>query len=84
MTDETAEYGRRLRDLEAFAFRTRGALAEHAEHRERCEQRATIRERPRTTSVGPEDRAIEQRLGTIERVLFALARAQGIDPETTG
>jgi len=78
MTDETAEYGERLRDLEAFAFRTRGALAEHGE------QRATIRERPRTTSGGPGDRAIEQRLATIERVLFALARAQGIDPETTG
>ena len=81
MTDETAEYGRRLRDLEAFAFRTRGALAEHGEH---GEQRANVRERPRTASGGPEDRAIEQRLGTIERVLFALARAQGIDPESTG
>ena len=84
MTDETAEYGRRLRDLEAFAFRTRGALAEHGEHGEHRGQRATVRERPRTASGGPEDRAIEQRLGTIERVLFALARAQGIDPETTG
>ena len=78
MTDETAEYGKRLRDLEAFAFRTRGALAEHSE------QRATVRERQRTASDAREDRAIEQRLGAIERVLFALARAQGIDPETTG
>ena len=27
---------------------------------------------------------IEQRLGTMEHVLFALARAQGINPETAG
>jgi len=78
MADETAEYGKRLRDLESFAFRTRGALSEHSE------QWATIREWQRTASGGPEDRAIEQRLGTIERVLSALARAQGIDPEITG
>jgi len=78
MTDETAEYGKRLRDLEAFAFRTRGALTPHSE------QRATIGERQHTASSAPEDRSIEQRLGTIERVLFALARAQGIDPATTG
>ncbi|MFE5330476.1 hypothetical protein ACFRCG_29230 [Embleya sp. NPDC056575] len=29
----------------------------------------------------PGDRSITQRLDTIERVLFALARAQGIDPD---
>ncbi|WP_405583535.1 hypothetical protein [Streptomyces sp. NBC_01190] len=27
---------------------------------------------------------MEQRLGSIERILFALARAKGVDPETTG
>jgi hypothetical protein len=83
MTDETADHGKRLRDLEAFAFRTRGALAAHGE------LLATTGERQHTTPGGidsnvtdaPTDhRAIEQRLGTIERVLFALARAQGIDP----
>lgn len=31
----------------------------------------------------PGDRSITQRLDTIERVLFALAGAQGIDPDTT-
>ncbi|WP_445519489.1 hypothetical protein [Streptomyces sp. NEAU-174] len=30
----------------------------------------------------PGDRSITERLDTIERVLFALARAQGIDPDT--
>ncbi|MGW2649360.1 hypothetical protein ACWC2T_31700 [Streptomyces sp. NPDC001393] len=29
----------------------------------------------------PTERSITQRLDTIERVLFALARAQGVDPE---
>jgi hypothetical protein len=56
MTDETAQYGTRLRDLEAFAFRTRNA------------------------TTAPENRTIEQRLGAIEHLLSALARAQGIDP----
>ncbi|WP_078969896.1 hypothetical protein [Streptomyces natalensis] len=30
----------------------------------------------------PRERSITQRLDTIERVLFALARAQGIDPDS--
>ncbi len=92
--DETMAYGRRLRALEAAAFRTSRTLAEHNE------QLATVREEPRTTfgctgplgnAIGvPGERAIagrldtiEERLGTIERVLFVLACAQGIDPETT-
>jgi hypothetical protein len=83
MADETvAEYDGRLRDLEAEAFRTGRAFAEHSE------QLATIREQQRTAfgnidSIdAPGERTIEQRLGTIEHVLYALARAQGIDPET--
>ena len=74
MADETAEYGKRLRDLEAQAFRTGRTLAGHGE------QPATMGEPQRTDF----NRAIEQRLGAIERVLFALARAQGVDPETAG
>ena len=91
--DETMAYGRRLRDLEAAAFRTGRTLAEHSE------QLATVREEQRTTfgHSGPLGNAIgvagertiagrldsiEERLGTIEHVLFALARAQGIDPAT--
>jgi hypothetical protein len=59
---------------------------------EHSEQLATIGEQQRTAfgnidslanTVGaPGDRSITQRLDSIERVLFALARAQGIDPDT--
>ncbi|MEW1678118.1 hypothetical protein AB0O47_33505 [Streptomyces noursei] len=62
-----------------------GCIAEHSE------QLATIREQQLTAfgnidsladAVGsPGERSITQRLDTIERVLFALARAQGIDPD---
>ncbi|MBA6434352.1 hypothetical protein [Streptomyces sp. GMR22] len=86
MANETATHDERLRDLEAEAFRTGRTLAEHSE------QLATIREQQRTAfgnidslanAVGsPGDRSITERLDTIERVLFALARAQGIDPGT--
>lgn len=77
MTDGTAEYGRRLRDLEAFAFRTRNTLTGHDE------QPATAGERqhPAPGTTGPN--AVERRLDTIERILYALARAQGLDPTTT-
>ncbi|GAA3163416.1 hypothetical protein [Streptomyces ramulosus] len=83
MVNET--HDQRLRDLEAEAFRTGRTLAEHGE------QLTTIGEQQRTafgnidslaTAVGaPGDRSIAQRLDTIERVLFALAREQGIDPD---
>ncbi|MGW3952426.1 hypothetical protein ACWEKM_16200 [Streptomyces sp. NPDC004752] len=86
MVNETATHDERLRDLEAEAFRTGRTLAEHGE------QLATIREQQRTAfgnidsladAIGaPGDRSVAQRLDTIERVLFALARAQGIDPGT--
>ncbi|QPI62308.1 hypothetical protein I1A49_46600 [Streptomyces malaysiensis subsp. malaysiensis] len=56
------------------------------------EQLATIREQQRTAfgnvdsladAIGaPCARSITQRLDTIERVLIALARVQGIDPDT--
>ena len=106
VAEGTVAYDRRLRDLEAEAFRTGRTLAEHSG------QLAAIREQQRTAfgnidSLGnaigaPGDRtiaqrtdtieerlgtiqqrlgAMEQRLGTMEHVLFALARAQGIDPE---
>ncbi|MFI1735596.1 hypothetical protein ACH40E_41660 [Streptomyces acidicola] len=80
-----AGYDGRLRDLEAEAFRTGRTLAEHSE------ELAAIREQQRTAfgnidsladAIGaPGDRPIAQRLDSIERVLFALARAQGIDPD---
>ncbi|MEV6841717.1 hypothetical protein AB0N17_46295 [Streptomyces sp. NPDC051133] len=85
MANESATYDGRLRDLEAEAFRTGRTLAEHSE------QLTTIREQQRTAfgnidslanAIGaPGDRSIAERLDTIERVLFALARAQGIDPD---
>ncbi|GAA2231227.1 hypothetical protein [Streptomyces nogalater] len=85
MVNETATHDERLRDLEAEAFRTGRTLAEHSE------QLTTIREQQRTAfgnidslanAVGaPGERSIADRLDTIERVLFALARAQGVDPD---
>ncbi|MER6123018.1 hypothetical protein ABT173_10095 [Streptomyces sp. NPDC001795] len=85
MANETATHDERLRDLEAEAFRTGRTLAEHSE------QLSTIREQQHTAfgnidslanAVGaPGERSIAQRLDTIERVLFALARAQGVDPD---
>ncbi|WAP55048.1 hypothetical protein [Streptomyces sp. S465] len=86
MANEATTHDERLRDLEAEAFRTGRTLAEHSE------QLATFREQQRAAfgnidsladAVGaPGGRSITQRLDTIERVLFALARAQGIDPDT--
>ncbi|WP_328915017.1 MULTISPECIES: hypothetical protein [unclassified Streptomyces] len=97
----SAAYDRRLRDLEAQAFRTARTLTEHSE------QLAAVRERRRAASdstdrlphtTGARDErptakrldalterlgTVKQQLDTIERVLFALARAQGIAPETT-
>ncbi|MEU9072385.1 hypothetical protein AB0D60_36550 [Streptomyces sp. NPDC048306] len=85
MAGETKTHDERLRDLEAEAFRTGRTLAEHSE------QLGEIRDQ-QTTAFGnidslanaigaPGDRTITQRLDGIERVLFALARAQGIDPD---
>ena len=83
MVNETRD--ERLWDLEAEAFRTGRTLAEYGG------QPATIREQQRTAFgnidsladvVGaPGERSIAQRPETIERVLFALARAQGVDPD---
>ncbi|WP_406191787.1 hypothetical protein OG331_47560 [Streptomyces sp. NBC_01017] len=85
MAGETKTHDERLRDLEAEAFRTGRTLAGHGE------QLGEIREQ-QTTAFGnidslanaigaPGERTITQRLDGIERVLFALARAQGIDPD---
>ncbi|WP_328912667.1 MULTISPECIES: hypothetical protein [unclassified Streptomyces] len=89
MTAGTVTYGGRLRDLEAEAFRTGRTLAGHSE------QLAAIRAQQHTApgnAIGePQERTIaarldtiEQRLSTITDALTALARAHGIDPETTG
>ncbi|MBC2906742.1 hypothetical protein [Streptomyces cupreus] len=85
MAGETKTHDERLRDLEAEAFRTGRTLAEHGE------QLGEIREQQATAfgnidslanAVGaPGDRTITLRLDVIERVLFALARAQNIDPD---
>jgi hypothetical protein len=69
MTDGTAGHGRRLRDLEAEAFRTGRVLAEHSE------RLTTAGERQDGTS-----ESVTRRLDAIERILSALAHAQGIDP----
>ena len=86
-------YDRRLRDLEAEAFRTARTLAEHSE------QLATIREQQRTAfrnieslgnaigalterTIAERLDTIEQRLGTIEHVLSALARTQDVSLST--
>ncbi|MEV8546999.1 hypothetical protein [Streptomyces sp. NPDC051572] len=85
MAGDTKAHDGRLRDLEAEAFRTGRTLAEHGQ------QLGEIREQ-QTTAFGnidslanaigaPGDRTITQRLDGIERVLFALARAQGINPD---
>ncbi|WP_443250854.1 hypothetical protein [Streptomyces sp. 6N106] len=77
-----ATYDERLRDVEAEAFRTGRTLAEHGEQLQRIgEQQATAFGNLANAVGAPGDRSITQRLDTIERVLFALARAQGIDPD---
>ncbi|MFJ1536362.1 hypothetical protein ACIOFV_50165 [Streptomyces mirabilis] len=89
-----ATYDKRLHDLEAEAFRTGRTLAEHGEQLQRIgEQQKTAFGNidSLADAIGaPGDRTIAQRLGTLEqdlgdvkRVLFALARAQGIDPDQT-
>ncbi|WP_329134025.1 helix-turn-helix domain-containing protein [Streptomyces sp. NBC_01476] len=78
--DEAAAYGTRIQDLEAFAFRSRTTLIDHSEHLASLRNRPTSA--PGTSTPGtaaPDCDTLEQRLGVIERVLFALARAQGID-----
>lgn len=79
MANETETHDERLRDLEAEAFRTGRTPAEHSE-----QQRTAFGNLDSLAdAVGaPGDRSISQRLDTIERVLFALARAQGLDPDT--
>ncbi|MGI5143246.1 hypothetical protein [Streptomyces sp. CA-106110] len=75
----------RLRDLEAEASRTGRTLAEHDEQLQRFgEQQATAfgNTDSLAAAIGTVgDRTITQRLDAIERVLFALARAQGINPD---
>ncbi|MEU6258655.1 hypothetical protein [Streptomyces sp. NPDC047043] len=85
MAGEAKTHDERLRDLEASAFRTGRTLAEHGE------QLGEIREQQTTVfgnidslanAIGaPGERTITDRLDGIERVLFALARAQGLDPD---
>jgi hypothetical protein len=74
MAAETNGYGKRLRDLEAFAFSTGNTLAKHGE----------LLAGPNSASDStdaPAGRSIGQRLDAIEHTLSALARAQGIDPD---
>ncbi|GAA2522885.1 hypothetical protein [Streptomyces longisporus] len=85
MARETSTYDGRLRDLEAEAFRTGRTLAEHGEKLQQIgEQQVTAFSNidSLADAIGaPGDRTIVQRLDAIERVLFALARAQGINPD---
>ncbi|OXM59519.1 hypothetical protein [Amycolatopsis sp. KNN50.9b] len=85
MVNETVTHDAWLRDLEAEAFRTGRTSAAHSE------QLTTIREQQRTAfgnvgsladAIGVSgERSIADRLDTIERVLLALARAQGVDSD---
>lgn len=95
MADETLAYDGRLRDLEAEAFRTGRTLAEHSEQLATIrEQQHTAFGNidslgnaigaPGERTIAEQVDTIEQRLGRIELVLSALARAQGIEPETAG
>jgi len=83
MGGETKTHDERLRDLEADAFLTGRTLAEHGEKLgEIQEQQATAFgniDSLANAIDAPGDRTITQRLDGNERVLFALARAQGID-----
>jgi hypothetical protein len=95
MAGEAVAYDGRLRDLEAEAFRTGRTLAEHSEQLAtiREQQRTAFGNidsignaigAPGESTIAERLETIEQRLGTIENVLSALARAQGINPETAG
>ncbi|MFF7097825.1 hypothetical protein ACFY9A_36390 [Streptomyces rubradiris] len=87
MVHETATHDERLRDLEA-AFRAGRTPAEHSE------QLTAIREQQRMASGNIDslanavgvlgERSITERLDAIERVLFAAARAQGVDRRHRG
>jgi hypothetical protein len=88
MVRDAATHDERLRDLEAEAFRTGRTLAEHGEQLQRIGEQQTTASgtigAPADAIWSPVDRTITQRLDMIERVLFALARAQGIDPDDLG
>lgn len=75
----------RLRDLEASAFRTGRTLAEHGEQLDgiRVQQTTAFSNIDSLADAigAPGERTIVQRLDSMERVLHALARAQGIDPD---
>jgi hypothetical protein len=85
MARETKTHDERLADLEASAFRTGRTLTAHGE------QLGEIREQQATAfgnigslanAIGaPGERTITQRVDGIERVLFALARAPGVDAD---
>jgi hypothetical protein len=92
MARDTATHDERLRDLEAEAFRTGRTLAEHGEQLQQIgEQQTTAFGNidSLANAIGaPGDRTITQRLDamqqqmdTVQLVLFALARAQGINPD---
>lgn len=93
--DETMAYGRPLRDLEAAGFRTSRTLTEHSKQLPTVREHQTTtfgHTGPLGNATGvPGEHTItgcldtiEERLGTIEHVLFTLARRQGIDPATAG
>ncbi|WP_327359856.1 hypothetical protein [Streptomyces sp. NBC_01304] len=86
VNETTPGHDERLRDLEASAFRTGRTLAEHSEQLERIsDQQSTAFGNidSLANAIGaPGDRSITARLDGIERLLIAMARAQGIDPDT--
>lgn len=92
MAGDTKTHDERLRDLEASAFRTGHTLAEHGEQLGEIRELQTTAfgnidllvnaiGAPGDRTVALRLDGIEEQLGGMQRVLFALARAQGIDPD---
>ncbi|MFE6963087.1 hypothetical protein [Streptomyces sp. NPDC057696] len=84
--------GQAVRDLEAEALRTGGTLAEHSQDLRgiKAQQRTAFGNIDSLADAigAPGDRSFTQRLDSIEgelgdvkRLLRALARAQGVDPD---
>jgi hypothetical protein len=82
-TDENTAYERRLRKLEAEAFRTTRTLIEHSEKPASIYNQQDIAfggtGLPRKRAVSHQLDTMESRLDAIEKILFALAHTQGID-----
>jgi hypothetical protein len=78
MTDETADHAKRLRDLEAFAFRIGHTIPGNDD-----DLKATPAQQRDTDSGDTNVKTIKWRLDAIERRLSDIARTQGADAPDT-